>query len=354
MFNLGLLLDMLTYCRPAGSETEREFVSRFLLPEMAVEGRRSEVDRHGNLHVWIGDSPILWSCHTDTVHFSYGRQTIKYDSDTGIIALSNRSRRGKKRSAKSTCLGADDTAGVFLMVSMLRQGIAGHYVFHYGEEIGGEGSSSLASLDPELIADARFAIALDRKGYSDVITHQGLRTCSDAFADSLASQLNQSGLEFRASDRGLFTDTANYTDIIGECTNLSVGYFDQHTNRETLDAHFVKALLSALCAIDPSALVEARKPGEIDHDARGWHRVTGGWHLSSAAQQIEWRACEYCAEFYDPDKSFASDYLRFCSLDCEEDDYRALAKRVGATYLDPIYSDVARALAAQITKARKG
>src|ERR1019366_6093943 len=83
---LGTLLDMLTYCRPAGSGAESAFIARFVatLPGAVV-------DPFGNWHVIIGTSPILWSCHTDTVHDTSGRQTVHVAAD-GVVGLSRRSR----------------------------------------------------------------------------------------------------------------------------------------------------------------------------------------------------------------------------------------------------------------------
>lgn len=346
-FDLGLLLEMLTYRRPAGSVAETEFIDHYIAPLPDAT-----CDRFGNWHVVIGDASILWSTHTDTVHNHSGRQTIAYDTKTGMIRISRKSKRGRRREDRSNCLGADDTAGVFLAVSMIRAGVSGHYVFHYGEEIGGNGSSDLARLSPEWLAGSRFAIALDRKGYEDVITHQGFsRCCSDAFASSLAEQLNASGLTFSPSDRGLFTDTANYTDLIGECTNLSIGYFDCHTRAETVDVRFLERLLSALCEIDPSALVEDRKPGEPDDTPLPFLWRGNYPAPSSETFPIALVDCEWCGEAFDPDRSFAEMHTIYCSPECETDDYRDMAARLGSTYLDPVYEDVARALLGEKGKA---
>lgn len=329
-FDLGMLLDMLTYRRPADSDTESQFIARYL-PDTA------ERDAFGNYHVTIGESPILWSCHTDTVHWNDGRQTISYDAKSGDIRLSKRSRRERSKHSRSNCLGADDTAGVFLLVSLIRASVPGHYVFHYGEEIGGDGSSSLARYAPEIIADSRFAIALDRRGFSDVITHQAFsRCCSEEFADSLARQLNAHGLKYAPSDRGVFTDTANYTGIVGECTNLSVGYLNEHSAQETLNARHLETLLSALSDLDPSALVDDRQPGE--DDPLVWH----GWANARHTSILE--RCEYCGHLFETERSTAMDYAKYCSSDCETDDYRDIAARFGSTYLDPVYEDVTRAL----------
>lgn len=243
------LLDMLTYCRPAGSKSETKFVRRYLL---SLPGANR--DRFGNIHVQIGESPtVLWSAHTDTVHRRHGRQTIAVSGDTVTIA----------RNSRSNCLGADNTAGVYMLREMILRGVPGHYVFHYGEEIGGLGSRDIAENVPDWVRKFSHAIAFDRRGTQDVITHQGYgRSCSDDLAWELAIALNtvDSRLEYYPSDRGIFTDTANYMELIPECTNVSVGYQNEHSPGETLDLGHVDRLLSAVCQINVSGLPVSRDP----------------------------------------------------------------------------------------------
>lgn len=241
---LTTLVAMLRYRRPAGSKTEDRFIKVFLSP------LGLEMDSYGNLYKRIGDAPVLWSSHTDTVHRDGGEQRL-------VIS-------GDKISAggASNCLGADCTAGVWLMSEMIRAGVPGLYVFHREEECGGGGSNYIAKDTPGLLAGIEYAIAFDRYGYESVITHQfGQRCCSDVFAKSLADAL---GLGMRLDDGGSFTDTANYTDLIGECTNISVGYFNQHTKSEYQDIAFLLRLRDALLAFDWRDLVSSRKPGELD------------------------------------------------------------------------------------------
>src|SRR3546814_3924895 len=72
------------------------------------------------------------------------------------------------------------------------------YLFHRGEEQGCLGSRWIERHTPELLADIDAAIAFDRAGLGDVITHQSYgRTCSDAFATNLASALNRQNSGFR-------------------------------------------------------------------------------------------------------------------------------------------------------------
>ena len=259
-----LLLDMLTYCRPAGSVAERAFIDRFIRP---LPG--AWCDPYDNWHVWIPNadnspSRIVWSCHTDTVHLHSRRQTVSLNPRTGIVRLSRRSRRR----GGSTCLGADCTVGVYLCVSMIVAQVPGHYIFHYGEECGGIGSRALAYGWSGLLADADIAIALDRRGTGDVITHQyGQRTASDVFAWSLAEELGRldARLVYEPA-HGIYTDTAEYAETIPECTNLSVGNRDEHHATETCDTVHVGRLLAALCELDTDRLLVDRDPTAPDPD----------------------------------------------------------------------------------------
>ena len=239
------LLDMLEFCRPGGGVEEEAFITKYIAP---FDGHE---DAYGNQIIEVAgpeDYPrILWSCHTDSVHRHGGRQHVNVTN-------------GFAWTDDGSCLGADDGVGVWLALEMIRANVPGVYVFHREEETGGGGSLHMARCSAPFLAECKAAIALDRMGYADVITYQGgSRCCSDAFANSLAALL---GGRFRADDSGVFTDTANYTDLIGECTNLSVGYFRQHGPTEHLDLGFAYRLRDALIAADWTKLEFERKPGE--------------------------------------------------------------------------------------------
>ena len=247
MNDMQTIVSLLQYRRPAGSRTERQFIREHLTP------LGLKADKAGNLYKRIGrDSPVMWSCHTDTVHTKGGMQTLLVKD--GVVTVASKD---------SSCLGADDTAGIWLLSEMIRAQVPGLYVFHRGEEIGGIGSSYIASRFPALLERTRFAIAFDRRGAGSVITHQGGRCCSDVFADSLSVAL---GLGHERDTTGSFTDTANYTDLVGECTNVSVGYANEHRTTESLDMSYLITLRDALLNFDESKLVSSRNPGEVDPD----------------------------------------------------------------------------------------
>lgn len=224
----------------------------------------------------------MWSSHTDTVHHDGGLQDLIVDGPW-IKAVT-----GKKREL-SNCLGADCTTGVWLMIKMIEAQVPGLYIFHREEEVGGNGSSWIAKNRADDLAGIQFAIALDRMDYGSIITHQGgSRCCSDEFAEGLSFLL---GDNFKADDGGIFTDTANYTKIIPECTNLSVGYFNQHGPNESQNWMFANSLLDKLINLDTSGLIPIRDPAEIDDDP-WWEKYNSKYN--SAKESTSMSLDDFC------------------------------------------------------------
>jgi hypothetical protein len=211
-------------------------------------------DHFGNRFVHIGKSNTLFSCHTDTVHKSEGLQQVYYDSISDQLFVTN---------GQADCLGADDGSGIWLMLQMIKNNIPGLYIFHRCEEIGGIGSQWIVDNNISLLDGIDHAIAFDRKGKTSVITHMFDRVCSDQFASDLSELL---GMGFTPDNTGVFTDTAQYTHIIPECTNISVGYNLQHSSREYQECGFLLSLRDRLLSIDWTQLKAYRDPSKPDPD----------------------------------------------------------------------------------------
>ena len=180
-----------------------------------------------------------------------------------------------KERVKNSVLGADDKLGCYIMCKLIKAKVNGIYVFHVEEESGGNGSQYMVEEEPERFKDIDRCIAFDRYGYEDIITHQGGRTASDAFAKSFAKQINDylpPKVNMKASPNGTFTDSANYASIIPECTNLSVGYKDQHRNNEHFDLEWLEThFLPALLKIKWDKLVTERNPYRESTRSTRWH-----------------------------------------------------------------------------------
>jgi hypothetical protein len=257
------LVEMLKYRRPQGSKTQELFCKRYIEP---VFGKP---DCHGNYVLHLGDSPICFTSHHDTVHTKDGFQIVTVSGD--IVTTSDKD---------SNCLGADCTTGVWLILGMIESGIAGTYVIHASEESGCIGSRALLEDSPLWLEDTKAVISFDRKGQESIVTHQmGIRTCSDSFAVSLSQALNMPML--RPDNTGVYTDSESYAHKIAECTNISVGYLAQHTKQESQDLYFADCLLEALIKADWQSLVFERNQEDYfsasdDYYWRGFDRGIRG------------------------------------------------------------------------------
>lgn len=246
--NQQTLLRMLRYRRPARSKTEQEFIRKYLdsIPGMYA-------DQYGNRILQCPDSRVMISTHTDTVHRMEGLQRVGVQ---GCIAQLH------PKELVSNCLGADDTAGIYIALRMIQAGVKATYVFHRDEEIGGRGSAWLADKYPEWLEAFDVCLALDRRGTSDIITSQWMGECaSPEFAATLSESLGLGHSEAQGS----FTDSANYAHLIPECSNLSIGYQCEHSREETLNLGYLEGIAERLIHVDWARLAIVRTP--MDEDA---------------------------------------------------------------------------------------
>lgn len=195
-------------------------------------------DSHGNYFYKIGDSRTIFASHLDTV--SKDSVKVVHTFDDNIIGTDGK-----------TTLGADDKAGVTILLHLIKNNVPGLYYFFIGEEVGCIGSGLAASEVFKFKGEYDRIISFDRRGTDSIITYQSsYRCCSDEFADALADQLNFLGLSYKKDEGGIYTDSAEFTDIIPECTNISVGYYKEHTVNETQDIRHLEKLAQACLLVD--------------------------------------------------------------------------------------------------------
>ena len=103
----------------------------------------------------VGDIPIALVAHMDTV-FKSPPRNIYFDTDKGVIW----SPEG---------LSADDRAGVFAILNILKKGYRPSVIFTTDEEIGAVGATKMVMDIGEPLSELKYIIQLDRRGEKDCV-----------------------------------------------------------------------------------------------------------------------------------------------------------------------------------------
>ncbi len=244
-FIINTFIELTSMTVPYGYEDEffNNYMKKFLPDNV-------EKDAYGNFFIEIGESRTIFASHIDTVSSRY--VGVKHEIEGNFI----------KTDGKTT-LGADDKAGVTVMLWMIKNKVPGLYYFFMGEEVGCVGSGMVAKYESKKMSDYDRIISFDRRGTNSVITNQSCRTCcSDSFADDLCDELNKNGLSYQKDTGGVYTDSAEFMDIIPECTNISVGYYSEHTMNEKQDIKHLIELADACLKVNWESLTTERDPNK--------------------------------------------------------------------------------------------
>lgn len=207
----------------------------------------------------------------------------------------------------STILGADDRAGLAVLLYLISQNIPGTYLLTVGEEAGLVGAYAILPY----ITKGRFdrAIEFDRMDKNEIITHQMKQRCaSRTFARALAKQFRKHSdgvINLVPSDRGSYTDTKLFKSLIPECTNIAIGYTGQHTTYESQDGSYLLTIAHAAAKVDWESLPVDNEPEPIQdilhfgpihekHHRKNynmwemWAGVDGGdWKLQDVEDWVE-------------------------------------------------------------------
>jgi hypothetical protein len=223
----------------------------------------------GNYYKVIGENPTtMFTSHLDTADRTQGITKLlsKKDENGDEIIYTD----------GSTILGADDKSGVTVMLYMMAHNVPGVYCFFMGEERGGIGSGLLSSVyeKVEYLKNVKRCVSFDRRDVCSVITSQlGQTCCSNEFGSALAKQYNANGLNLSLDPTGVYTDSASFIDQIPECTNISVGYYSEHTGKERQNINFLERLARASVQVDWNSLPTARKVGIDEETVRKYGKL---------------------------------------------------------------------------------
>lgn len=265
-------LNLTDHLYPHGSRTEatvEDFKKRAkrlfeILPKDLIE------DEYGNLYKVVGDgtSTMMFTCHLDTATMADGpvKHVIETDTNGDEIIKTD----------GTSILGADDKAGTVIMMNMMENNVPGLYYFFLGEEVGCLGSKWLDKklnddkwIEQDLYKNVKKVISFDRKGYDSVISYQTNRSASDKFCDELAKRLNalDKTFKYKNDPTGRYTDSGRLAGTYPECTNISVGYKDEHKKSEQQNMTFLLKLADACVKLDWETLPVKRDP-KVDNESR--------------------------------------------------------------------------------------
>lgn len=262
-------LQLTEYTTPFRNEKEL----RHLLPSFLKQ------DKWGNYYHKIGTSPTtLFTCHLD--NYCETKEKVNHIIEGNLIKTDG-----------TTILGADNKAGVCVLLYLIEKNVPGLYYLFRGEEpilSGGLWGSSQIFNDLSILSGIERAVAFDRKAYGSVITRQMAQyCCSDEFADALCEAFSSKGISMKKDPTGYYTDTGNFIEVIPECTNISVGVFNEHHNTEYVDLEYVEKIAKVASTIDWESLPTTRIPKwEIDEPEEKVIKKYKGFKTSKKDKKI--------------------------------------------------------------------
>lgn len=173
-----------------------------------------------------GEIPIGLVAHADTVHLNPVKNLF-YDQEASVCW----SPEG---------LGADDRAGVFAILEILKTGLRPTVIITTDEEIGGLGAYAVCGQLTKKDVDVKFLIELDRRGSQDSVFY-------DLDSEKFEEYINEFGF---VTNWGSFSDISIICPQWNVCgVNLSIGYYNEHTKQEYLKVDEMFATISRVCNI---------------------------------------------------------------------------------------------------------
>ncbi len=179
--------------------------------EKYLTSKYKTVHRDQNFLYAVGDIPVAIVAHLDTV-FTTPPKDIFYDKEKNVMWSPDG-------------MGADDRAGVFGIIQILKAGLKPTIILTTDEEKGALGAYKLIKHFPKAPSELKYIIQLDRRGSNDCVFYD----CANAKFEEYVETF------------GFITNFGTFTDISIICpawgmagVNLSIGYYDEHSYCERL------------------------------------------------------------------------------------------------------------------------
>lgn len=235
----------------------------------------------------VGDIPIALVAHMDTV-FKFPADEVFYDRQKNVMWSPNG-------------LGADDRAGVFAIIQIIKKGLRPHIILTTDEEIGARGAYQLSAIDCPF-KDLRYIIQLDRRGSNDCVFYD----CNNPqFTDYIETF-------------GFVEAIGSFSDISVICpawkvagVNLSIGYRDEHSISEVL---FVGHMLSTIDKV--CRMLQEKDIPHFEYIPAMYHNYWMKYYLNHGDDTH----CRHCKREFLPEelilvKSAEGDIQPWC-IDC--------------------------------------
>lgn len=260
------LIELLSIKAHSGEE---KAVRDYLQPILEKLVDKVIVDDYGNL---LGEkicgsgegAVVLLSAHMDTVKGVLADRTLI--EKNGVI------------SADKGALGADDRAGIAIILTVLRNlnkvksfdGVI-KVAFSRQEEIGCIGAEHI---DPSWYQDTDLAIVVDRRGSRDIVVGCGMAFCSNPVGYFMEEVSKMADMDWKCVEGGV-SDAMVFSQNGVNSINLSAGYYNEHTDREYVVLNEMKdtirLILQAIAVINEFRYTFEEVPFE-----NRWVRAWGG------------------------------------------------------------------------------
>ena len=184
------------------------------------------VDDYGNIYYLDNENAPLLSAHMDTVRkeadFCIGAFLAESDSDNIL---------------SGGILGGDDKCGVYIILRALEEKRKVNFIFSRDEEIGCLGIKALLKpkyvenkeLTDKIRKNCLYCLVLDRRGNSDIICQENYYGTKE-FEKKLQEISDAGGFGYKPA-KGFCSDANTIKEFVSTA-NLSVGYFNPHSQSE--------------------------------------------------------------------------------------------------------------------------
>ena len=192
-------------------------------------------DEYGNLYLINPWTPLL-SAHMDTV---------QREDDTVWMPSIKINKKKWTISYTDSIIWWDDKCGIALAMQLYEKyWNRVSLIFSRQEEVGHLWASEFCRNHLDLLKSCKYCLVLDRRWKWDIISESNWY-CSKEFQEEIVRCTKEFGY---APEHWLLSDANAYSKYIN-CVNLSVGYYNAHTDKEYIVIDELKNAFNAVCSI---------------------------------------------------------------------------------------------------------